>query len=113
VKHEAGDNGSMCFAVWLRLLVALFAACSFGVAQTVASPVGAVTSALRAGQFARALEILQPELEKNPKNTQLWVLRGIALSGNGDKREALSAFRQALEISPDYLPALEGAAQIE
>jgi tetratricopeptide (TPR) repeat protein len=112
-EHEAVDNGNMCFAVRLRLLVVLFAGCAFGVAQTTSSPIGAITSALRAGQFARALEILQPELEKNPKNTQLWALRGIALSGNGNKREALGAFRHALEISPDYLPALEGAAQIE
>ena len=103
----------MCFAVRLRVLVALFAACSFIVAQTTTDRVGPVTSALRAGQFARALELLQPELKKDPRNTQLWALRGIALSGKGDKQEALGAFRHALEISPDYLPALEGAAQIE
>jgi len=103
----------MLFAIRLHLLVALFAASSFGGAQTTTDPVGLVTSALRAGQFARALQILQPELEKAPRNTQLWALRGIALSGKGDKKEALGAFRHALEISPDYLPALEGAAQIE
>jgi tetratricopeptide (TPR) repeat protein len=102
----------MLFAFRLHVLVALFAASSFGVAQTT-DPVGLVTSALRAGEFARALQILQPELEKNPRSTQLWALRGIALSGKGDKKEALGAFRHALEMSPDYLPALEGAAQIE
>jgi tetratricopeptide (TPR) repeat protein len=103
----------MCFAVRLRLLVALLAASSFTVAQTTANRVGLVTSALRAGQFVKALQILQAELEKDPRNTQLWALRGIALSGKGDRREALGAFRHALGISPDYLPALEGAAQIE
>jgi tetratricopeptide (TPR) repeat protein len=103
----------MCFAVRLRVLVALFAAGGFMVAQTTVDRVGAVSSALRAGQFVKALQILQPELEKDPKNTQLWALRGIALSGKGDRREALGAFRHALGISPDYLPALEGAAQIE
>jgi tetratricopeptide (TPR) repeat protein len=100
-------------ALRLRLLVALLAACSFTVAQTTANRVGLVTQALRAGQFVKALQILQAELEKDPGNTQLWALRGIALSGKGDKREALGAFRHALGISPDYLPALEGAAQIE
>ena len=54
-----------------------------------------------------------PELQRSPKNPQLWTFRGIALSGKGDKKEALSAFRHALANSPDYLPALEGAAQIE
>jgi len=103
----------MRFAVRLRPLMVLITACSFSLTQTTTSPVGAVTSALRSGEFGRALQILQPELEKNPKNSQLWALRGIALSGSGDKREALGAFRHALDISPDYLPALEGAAQIE
>jgi tetratricopeptide (TPR) repeat protein len=56
---------------------------------------------------------LHPELERSPRSAQLWTLRGIALSGKGDKKEALVAFRHALGISPDYLPALEGAAQIE
>jgi tetratricopeptide (TPR) repeat protein len=103
----------MLLAPSLRVLVVLLSACIFVVAQTAADPVGLITSALRAGQFVRALQILQPELEKSPRNRQLWALRGIALSGTGDKKEALGAFRKALEISPDYLPALEGAAQIE
>ena len=64
-------------------------------------------------QFAKALQFLQPELQKSPKNARLWTLRGIALSGKGDKKDALAAFRHGLEDSPDYLPALEGAAQIE
>jgi tetratricopeptide (TPR) repeat protein len=103
----------MCFAVPLRGLVALFAACAFMAAQTTPDRVGLVSSALRAGQFVKALQILQAELERDPKNTQLWALRGIALSGKGDRKQALGAFRHALGISPDYLPALEGAAQIE
>jgi tetratricopeptide (TPR) repeat protein len=103
---------AMRFPVRLCALIALGAACSLIAAQAT-DQLGPVTSALRAGQFAKALELLQPELEKAPKNARLWTLRGIALSGSGDKREALGAFRHALEISPDYLPALEGAAQIE
>ena len=37
----------------------------------------------------------------------------MALSGLGKNDEASRAFHHALTISPDYLPALEGAAQIE
>lgn len=76
------------------------------------SPVTSITSAVRAGQFDEALQLLQPELEKNPKSAQLWTLRGIALSGKGMKKEAAVAFHHSLQVSPDYLPALEGAAQI-
>jgi len=95
------------------LAVFLLAACVLAPAQNPPSQIGPITSALRAGQFDQALQLLQPELDRAPKNPQLWTLRGIALSSKGDKKEALVAFRQALGFSPDYLPALEGAAQIE
>jgi len=80
----------------LAVLVALFSAGSFVAAQITVDRIGAVTSALRAGQFDKALQLLQPKLEQNPKNAQLWTLRGLALSGKGDKREALGAFHRAL-----------------
>jgi tetratricopeptide (TPR) repeat protein len=99
--------------IGLAVLVALFAAGCFVAAQITADRIGPVMSALRAGQFDQALELLQPELEQHPKNAQLWTLRGLALSGKGDKKEALGAFHRALGVTPDYLPALEGAAQIE
>ena len=40
-------------------------------------------------------------------------LAALLFRGRETRREALGAFRHALEISPVYLPALEGAAQIE
>jgi len=97
----------------LGVLAAILLAGCFVAAQSTTEQMGVITSALQAGQFDRALQLLQPELQQSPKNPQLWTLRGIALSGKGDKKEALGAFRHALENSPDYLPALEGAAQIE
>lgn len=108
---------AMHFFLRRGFLAFILVAGVFVVAQNNPESVGAITSALRAGQFDRALELLQPELAQSPKSSQLssqlWTLRGIAYSGKGDKREALIAFRHALGISPDYLPALEGAAQIE
>jgi tetratricopeptide (TPR) repeat protein len=97
----------------LGMLVAVLATCSFIAAQATADQIGPITSALRAGQYDDALKLLQGQLEQHPQSPQLWTLRGMADSGKGEKREALGAFRHALSISPDYLPALEGAAQIE
>jgi tetratricopeptide (TPR) repeat protein len=94
------------------LAAMLIASCLLA-AQNAKEQVATITSALQARQFDKALQLLQPELQQSPKNPQLWTLRGIALSSKGDKKEALGAFRHALENSPDYLPALEGAAQIE
>jgi tetratricopeptide (TPR) repeat protein len=82
-------------------------------AQTTGDPVGPVTAALRAGEFAKALQLLEPALRRAPTNAQLWTLQGLAYSGEGHKKEALGSFRAALRLSQDYLPALEGAAQIE
>jgi tetratricopeptide (TPR) repeat protein len=72
-----------------------------------------ITSYLRSGEFDQALRLLDEELRKGPQNAQLWALDGIALSGKGKGKDALIAFRRALAVSPNYLPALEGAAQVE
>jgi tetratricopeptide (TPR) repeat protein len=104
---------AMRFSTRLSLLVAVLAAGSLAAAQSATDPVAPITSALRVGQFDQALQLLQPELQQNPRSAQLWTLRGIALSGNGDKKGALGAFRHALGITAAYLPALEGAAQLE
>jgi tetratricopeptide (TPR) repeat protein len=40
-------------------------------------------------------------------------MQGAAYSGEGHNKEALGSYRSALKIAPDYLPALQGAAQIE
>ena len=41
------------------------------------------------------------------------MLQGVAYAGEGRTAEARASFRTALKISPDYLPALEQAAQLE
>ena len=103
----------MRLLIRLGMLVAVLCPCSFIVAQAAADQIGLITSALRAGRYDDALKFLQQDLEQSPQSPQLWTLRGMANSGKGDKKEALGAFRHALSISPNYLPALEGAAQIE
>ncbi len=41
------------------------------------------------------------------------MLQGLAYSGERDSKAALASYKHALKVSPEYLPALEGAAQIE
>ncbi len=36
-------------------------------------------------------------------------MQGTAYAGEGHKQDALTSFSTALKISPDYLPALQGA----
>ena len=86
---------------------------SIALAQTGQDRIASIAAALRNQQFDQALELLRPALEQSPGNAELWTMQGVAYAGRGQKKEALSSFRSALKISPDSIPALQGAAQIE
>lgn len=105
----------MSVFIWKKLVLTVTVAALLATlfAQTASDHVGAITSALRSGEFEKALQLLQPELQASPKNPQLWMLQGLAYSGKGNQKQALASYQSALRIAPDYLPALEGAAQLE
>ena len=75
-------------------------------------PVEQITSALRVHDFDHAIALTRAALKRTPNNAQLWSLQGIAFASKGENKSALEAFQQALQISPDYIAALAGAAQI-
>lgn len=102
--------------VRLRLLLSValpIALFSCVLAQAGQDSLQEIASALRNQQFDRALDLLKGELQASPGNAQLWTMQGVAYAGRGQKKEALSSFQRALKISPDSIPALQGAAQIE
>jgi len=86
---------------------------SYGFAQTAEDRVGPIASALQNKEFEQALALLRRALQASPGNAQLWAMQGVAYAGEGKNQEALASFHNALKISPDYLPALKGAIQIE
>lgn len=95
----------------LSPLIVFFISGAF--AQAPADQIRAIASALQGRDFAKALELLRPALQQSPGDAQLWAMQGAAYVGEGHRQEALASFRSALKLSPDYLPALQGAAQIE
>jgi tetratricopeptide (TPR) repeat protein len=95
----------------LGILLLVWVCATYARAQE--GQIGAITSALRANEFAKAAELTRAALKEFPGNAQLWAMQGAAYSGEGKKKEALESFRAALKISPDYIPALQGAAEIE
>lgn len=97
----------------LLALAILCTSLSLALAQTERQPVAEITAALRSKEYGKAIQLLQPSLKNSPRDPRLLSLQGIALDGLQRKQDALASFRQALFFSPDYLPALEGAAQIE
>lgn len=63
--------------------------------------------------YDEALTLLEPIIKTEPRNARAWTTKGLALAGMGRVEESLNSFRQALEVSPNYLPALKAAAQSE
>jgi Flp pilus assembly protein TadD len=75
--------------------------------------VSAISAALRARHFQEAVELADSALRNSPKEVRILVLKGMALSSLGNDGAALTVLRSALAAAPDYVPALEAAAQIE
>jgi tetratricopeptide (TPR) repeat protein len=73
--------------------------------------IAAISQALRNRDFARAEELTKAALASHPNDCRFLTLRGMAEDGLGNRRMGLTHFQRALKIAPDYLPALEGAAQ--
>jgi tetratricopeptide (TPR) repeat protein len=84
-------------------------------AQTGADPssISAIQAALQARDDEKALTLVHAQLQAWPQDVRLWALEGIALTQLGRNHEALIAYNKALALSPDYLAALEGAAELE
>jgi tetratricopeptide (TPR) repeat protein len=74
--------------------------------------ISGIESLIRTQQYDQALSTLKPELQRNPGDYRLWALEGICLGLQGSDSQALAAFDRALNISPNYIPALKGEIEI-
>lgn len=83
-------------------------------AQTQPSQaVGEISAALRRGDNVQALFLAQRALQRQPGDCRVLSLQALAFLASSQTDAALQSFQRALKTCPDYLPALEGAAQIE
>jgi len=80
-------------------------------AQTGLPTVTSIVEALQARDYAKALSLAQELVQARPGDPRALTLEGMALSGMGRTEESLKAFDQALKINPEFVPALEAAAQ--
>lgn len=81
--------------------------------QNGQTTIGSVVAALRVHQDAQALAMCQSLIRAQPRDPRLWTLQGMALESLGRGAASLQSLRHALSIDPDYVPALEAAAQME
>ena len=97
------------------LITCLVLAFLAGNAKTQISPpaVQPAVEALRNHDYARALRLSETLISANPRDPRAWTLKGMALTSLGQTREGLKAFHQAFALDPNYVAALEAAAQIE
>lgn len=95
------------------LAILLLAGPKLALSQTTERQIEPITTALRARDYDKAVELSRAALQVSPDNAQLWTLQGIALVNKGSSKEALAAFGHALKISPNDVAALAGASQIE
>src|SRR5262249_10801064 len=105
-------NAPLCVGL-LAVLLLPFHGLATAQAERDTGPLRAIDSALRARNFEQALELIRVQLQHAPGDARLWTLEGIAFAGSGKDKEALVAYNQALKLSPDFLAALEGAAELE
>jgi len=66
-------------------------------------------SLVRSGQWDESISTLKPLLAAGP-NLRVLNLMGIALTGKGDLTRADAEFERALQIDPQFLPALKNLA---
>ncbi len=100
---------------WLGLITLLGGSghVPFARPQSAIPSIESTIGALRAHEYGKALEMAQALTHSRPSDPRVWTLKGAALSGLGQGRESLRSYEQALKVQPEYLPALEGAAQYE
>jgi len=113
VRILASTIATMLLFRKIGFTIVLLACNSLAYSEPPQNQTEPISSALRAGDFDKAVELSRAALKESPNNAQLWVLQGIAFASKGDGKDALTAFQQALKISPNNIAALAGAAQIE
>jgi tetratricopeptide (TPR) repeat protein len=75
--------------------------------------IDAIRSALQSGRAADALRLAREAIAALSDDPRLDTLEAIAYLQLHQETSALAEFQKALNLSPNYLPALEGAAQLE
>ncbi len=74
---------------------------------------GRVAEAIRDGRAGEAVRMADRLIEAAPADPRPVTLKGLALARLGRAGDALDAYKSALSLAPDYLPALQGAAELE
>jgi cytochrome c-type biogenesis protein CcmH/NrfG len=112
-KRETSLKIASVFLVTLAFLNPSPSASRSLSAAPVPDDVAQAKVAPAAHNYSGARRSTQAGLQARPGGPRLWTLCGMAYAGARKPALAMTAYRHALKLSPEFLPALEGAAQIE
>ena len=100
--------GQLC-----RMVASASLALAVGFAAQDAPSLARVADLIRSGQIEQAVRMADRLSEAAPADPRPRTLKGVALAALGRTEEALGVYASALTLAPDYLPALQGAAELE
>jgi tetratricopeptide (TPR) repeat protein len=93
--------------------IVLIAVGHTGSAQTASPSDNDAIAALQQGNFAQAIADADHALRQNPGNCKMLTIRGLALKDSGKINDGLNSFKKAAVACPNFLPAIEGMAEIQ
>jgi tetratricopeptide (TPR) repeat protein len=73
----------------------------------------AASQAIKKGDWARARQIYEAMVSRNPSDSEALSGLGDVARAQGDTGGAISAYKRALAVNPSYLPALLGVADTQ
>lgn len=91
----------------------MLATVHFSFGQASAPDSSEVIRQLRAGENEPAIKLANKLLAQHPKDCKVLSLKAVALQNLNRATDSLATFEKAIVACPTYLPALEGAAQLE
>jgi tetratricopeptide (TPR) repeat protein len=98
---------------YLSTVILLLLSVTVAKAQSPTHSVDNLVQELRQGHSQQALSIADDLLVETPRDCRVLSLKALAFCGLSQSTDALETFKKAIAQCPDYLPSLEGAAQIE
>ncbi|HTZ56867.1 MAG TPA: tetratricopeptide repeat protein [Acidobacteriaceae bacterium] len=113
IGRPDGCRFAWAFFLVTVLLCGLFPQAGLGQAS---SDEDQIVQALRAKDYATAVTAAEAALATHPahpEDCRILVMRGMGLRGEGLLSNSLQSFQAALDACPHFVPALEGAAQVE
>jgi putative PEP-CTERM system TPR-repeat lipoprotein len=84
---------------------AAFAAALAALPTYAPAHIGQAQLAALSRDYVKALKLLEPALASSPNHPEGWHAKGDIFLARGDEPGALAAYRKAVEVKRDYLPA--------